>query len=121
MAFSFLLTVDAVAALEQLQADGEDGLKLFRAELSAIRAQTRTSIDAAARNQIISKALAWVSEKTRSEVHKAIAAIKRRHAVLQKEWLTKLGDDANLEVEKLSDKLAQMALLGINEAHPPPI
>ena len=112
---------DAVAALEQLQVDGEDGLKLFRTELKAIRAQTRTSIDAAARSQIISKALAWVSEKTRSEVHKAIEAIKRRHAVLQEEWPTKLGDGTNLDVEKLPDKLAQMALSGMNEAHPPPI
>ena len=115
------IEADAVAVLEQFQEDGEDGLKLFRAELKAIRAQTRTSIDAAARNQIISKALAWVAEKTRSEVHKAIAAIKGRHAVLESEWLAKLGDGINLDVEKLPDKLAQMALLGTNEAHPPPI
>ncbi|MGB3298661.1 MAG: DEAD/DEAH box helicase, partial [Phormidesmis sp.] len=37
---------DAVAALEQSQADGENGLKLFKAELSAIRAQTRPSVNA---------------------------------------------------------------------------
>ena len=112
---------DAIEALAALKADDESEMKLFRAKLKAVRAQTRASIDAAARSQIISKALAWVTEKARSEVHKAISAIKGRHAVLQEESLTKLGDDKNLDAEKLSDKLAQMALLGINEAHPPPI
>ena len=101
--------------------DDKSELKLFRAKLKAVRAQTRASIDAAARSQIISRALAWVTEKTKSEVHKAISAIKGRHTVLQEESLTKLGDGKNLDAEKLSDQLAQMALLGINEAHPPPI
>ena len=68
------IATDAVAALAQFQADDEDSLKLFRTELKAIRAQTRASIDAAARNQIISRALAWVTEKTKSEVHKAISS-----------------------------------------------
>ena len=54
---------DAAAALAELKEGGEDGLKLFRAELKNIRAQSRHSIDAAAKSQIISKALAWVSEK----------------------------------------------------------
>ncbi|PZO13689.1 MAG: hypothetical protein DCF25_15770, partial [Leptolyngbya foveolarum] len=112
---------DAMAALKQLKADSEDGLKLFSAELGAIRAQTRASIDAAAKNQIVARALAWVTEKTGGEVQKAIAAIKRRHAGLCKEWLTKLGDGLNLDVEKLPDKLSQMALLGINVSLPPPI
>ncbi len=112
---------DAIQALAALKADDESELKLFRAKLKVVRAQTRASIDAAARSQIISRALAWVTEKTRSEVHKAISAIKGRHAVLQEESLAKLGDGKNLDAEKLSDQLAQMALLGANLSHPPPI
>ncbi|PZO20378.1 MAG: hypothetical protein DCF25_06620 [Leptolyngbya foveolarum] len=111
---------DAIQALEDLKADGEDGLKLFRAKLRVIRAQTQASIEAAAKSQIVARALAWVTEKTGGEVQKAIAAIQRRQADLNKEWLTKVGDGLNLDVEKLPDKLAQMALLGTNTAIPPP-
>ena len=74
--YRLAVAADAVAALKQLKEDDGDGLKLFRAELSVIRAQTRQSIDAAAKSQIISKALAWVSEQAGSQVASAIAAIK---------------------------------------------
>ena len=55
-------------------------MALFRAELKAIRAQSRVSINAAVRQQILGRAMCWVTEKTGGEVSKAISAIKQRHA-----------------------------------------
>ncbi len=112
---------DAVAALKQRQESGEDGLKLFRAQLKVIRAQTRGSIEAAAKNQIVTKALQWVSEETRGEVEKAIAAIKQRHSVLNTEGLSKLGDGLRIGAGELPDALNQMALLRANGTLAPPI
>ena len=90
---------DAEEVLKELKAcEGESALKLFRAELNVVRAQTRASIDAAAKNQILSKALGWVSEKMGDEVEKAIAAIKGRHAVLIDSGLSKVGDVLKMDV-----------------------
>ena len=112
---------DAVFSLNRLNQDGEDGLKRFRAELRVIRAQTRAGIDAAAKNQVIAKALAWVSEKAGGEVEKAIKAIKGRHAVLYEDWLTKLGDALKMGTNDLPETLNQMALIGAKAPPPPPI
>ncbi len=112
---------DATSALKRLRQDGEDGLKRFRAELRVIRAQTRAGIDAVAKNQIIAKALAWVSEKMGGEVEKAIAAIKGRHAVLYEDWLTKLGDALKIGADDLPKTLNQMALIGAKAPPPLPI
>ena len=88
---------DVVTALTKLKEDEQSGLKLFRAELKVVRAQSRHSIDAAAKNQIVAKALTWISEKMGGEVEKAIAEIKRRHADLIEIRLTKLGDGGGVE------------------------
>ena len=112
---------DVISSLNRLNQDGEDGLKRFRAELRVIRAQTRTGIDAAAKSQVIAKALAWVSEKAGGEVEKAIAAIKGRHAVLYEDWLTKLGDALKMGTDDLPKNLNQMALIGAKAPPPLPI
>jgi hypothetical protein len=111
---------DALKALAELQQAEEGPLKLFRAELKAIRAQTRHSINEAAKNQIVSKALAWVSEKMGGEVEKAIAAIKRRHAVLNDNGLSKLGDVVKMGADEGAIKKKQMALLGAKVELSPP-
>ena len=107
---------DAAAALASLKEGGEDGLKLFRAELKDIRAQSRHSIDEAAKNQIIYKALEWVSEKVGGEVGKAIAEIKRRHADLLTSGLSNLGDGVRVGADEVPNEINQMALLGVREA-----
>ena len=84
---------DITSALAKLKAkDSVEPMALFRAELKAIRAQSRTSIDAAVRQQILGRAMCWVTEKTGSEVSKAIAAIRRRHADQMASETTNLGD-----------------------------
>ena len=115
------IETDAVEALAELKADEACPLTLFRAELRAIRAQTRQSINAAAKNQIISKALEWVSERMGGEVSKAIAAIKRRHADLIDIRLSKLDDVAKMDADELPDSINQMALIGASAAPPPPV
>ena len=112
---------DAVAALEQIKAAGDDGLKLFRAELSVVRAQTRQSIDAAAKKQIIAKALAWVDEHAEIQIKGAIAAINQRHADLIDPWLSKLGDVVRMDASLPLYEMNQMALINLNSAVPPPI
>ena len=101
------VTDDAIDGLGRRKRDGESQLRIFKAELKAVRARARTSIDAAARRQIIARALTWISERVEGEIGKAIFAIKQRHAGLKKEALSKLGDalllDADLVTHKASD------------------
>ena len=111
---------DAVAALQQLKEEGEDGLKLFRAELHVIRAQSRQSINAAAQSQIISRALAWVSEQAEEQVTNAIAAIKQRHADLIDIRFSNLGDAVRMGADSPPDGTNQMAFLRSNTPPPPP-
>ena len=110
--YRLAIASDAAKALAELKEGGEDGLKLFKGELKVIRAQTRASIDAAAKNQIVAKALAWVSEKMGGEVEKAIAEIKRRHADLIEIRLTKLGDGGGVGADEPLNEINQLALLG---------
>ena len=119
--YRLAVAADAVAALKQLKEDGGDGLKLFRTELNMTRAQSRQSINAAAKSQIISRALAWVSEQTAGDVASAIAAIKQRHADLTDIWLSKLGDGLGIGADEPPDPTRQMALIGADGAPPPPI
>ncbi|MGB3300036.1 MAG: DEAD/DEAH box helicase family protein, partial [Phormidesmis sp.] len=113
---------DVAEALTEMKAEEKpDAMKLFRAELKAIRAQSRQSINAAAKSQILSKALAWVSEQMGAQVGKAIAAIKQRHAVLIDSGLSKLGDAAQMSAANLPDSINQMALIQAGNAAPPPI
>ena len=117
--YRLAIASDAAKALAELKEGGEDGLKLFKGELKVIRAQTRASIDAAAKNQIVAKALVWVSEKMGGEVEKAIAEIKRRHADLLASGLSKLGDGVRMGADKIPDEINQMALIGANSSLPP--
>ncbi|MGI8933417.1 MAG: hypothetical protein ACR2FS_05025 [Phormidesmis sp.] len=113
---------DLVEALMDMKAgEKPDAMKLFRAELKVIRAQSRQRIDTAAKNQILSKALAWVSEKMGAQVGNAIAAIKQRHAVLIDIRLSNLGDAVKMSAADLPENLNQMALIGGHAAAPPPI
>ena len=64
------------------------------------------------KNQIVAKALAWVSEKMGGEVEKAIAEIKRRHADLIEIRLTKLGDGGGVGADEPLNEINQLALLG---------
>ena len=114
------VTADAVAALKQVEQRGEKGMSLFRAELRVVRAQSRPSIDAAARNRIVEKALEWVTEKAAADVRSAISAIRRRHADSIEERLTKLGDASILDAEGLLKSPTQMALLSAKLASLPP-
>ena len=111
---------DAIAALRMLSEDGEDGLKLFRAELRVVRSQTRASIDAAAKSQIIAKALNWVSERTAESVKCAIAAIKGRHAVSYEDRLTNVGDALEIMAAEAPDGLTQMAFPRVSGTSSPP-
>ena len=112
---------DVVEALEELKAEEQpDPMKLFRAELKVIRTATRSSIDAAARKQILGRALAWVSDAMEVEVGKAIEAIRGRHADLMDKELSNLGDVARLDAEKIPDEEQQMALLGAKGTISPP-
>ena len=119
--YRLAVAADAVAALKQLKDDGDDGMKLFRAELNVTRAQSRQSINAAAKNQIISRALAWVSEQTEGQVASAITAIKQRHADLMDIRLSKLGDGVGMGADDPPDSINQMALIEADGAPPPPI
>ena len=119
--YRLAVAADAVAALKQLKEDGDDGMKLFRAELDVTRAQSRQSINAAAKSQIISRALAWVSEQTAGDVASAIAAIKQRHADLTDIWLSNLGDGVGMGADEPPDPTSQMALIEADGAPPPPI
>ncbi|MEL6879072.1 MAG: DEAD/DEAH box helicase [Cyanobacteria bacterium J06607_10] len=110
---------DVLAAVEKLKQGGPNPLKLFRAELKIIRAQSRQSIDAAARSQIIRKALNWVSGAVGIEVGKAIAEIKKRHADQIELWLSKLGDASQMGAGELPESINQMALIGSNITRPP--
>ena len=114
------VTADAVAALKQVEQRDEKGMSLFRAELRVIRAQSRHSIDAAARNRIVEKALEWVTEKAETDVKSAISAIRRRHADSIEKGLTKLGDASILDAERLLKSPTQMALLSTKLASLPP-
>ncbi len=114
------VTADAVAVLQRLQQRGKDGMKLFRAELEVVRAQSRHSIDAAARHRIIKQALDWVTDKSELNVKKAIAAIRQRHANSIDQDSTKLGDASILDAEKLLKSPNQMALLSTKLASLPP-
>lgn len=83
---------DVRAKLETLLGEGEDGLKLFRAEQEVIRAKTRESINEAAKSCITSKAQAWQSEAMRGQIEAAIAGIQARHPDSLSHGFTDLGD-----------------------------
>ena len=107
---------DVENALTEAKEKGKDGLKLFRAELRVVRAQTRASIDVAAKNQIIKRALRWVSDEVAKDVEAAITGIKRRHADLIDSGLSKLGDVLNLGADGPQPKPRQMALMNSDSA-----
>ena len=120
--YRLAVAADAVAVLKRLKEDdSDDAMKLFRAELNVVRAQSRQHINAAARSQIISKALAWVSEQTAGQVVSAIAAIKQRHADLIDIRLSKLGDGLGIGADEPPDPTRQMALIEVDGVPPPPI
>lgn len=101
---------DALGALAEAKESEVSPLKLFKAELKVVRAQSRLSIDAAAKKQILSKALVWVSEKMGAEVGAAIAAIKKRHSDLTEIGLSNLGDALQMSAGELPTESSQMAL-----------
>ena len=109
--YRLAVAADAIAALKQLKEDGGDGLKLFRAELNITRTQSRQSINAAAKSQIISRALAWVSEQTAGNVASAIASIKQRHADLMDIRLSKLGDGLQMDAVEVIKAVEQIAFI----------
>ena len=111
---------DEVAVLEQLKALDVNGLQLFRAELSVVRAQSRHSINTAAKNQIISKALAWVSDQMDEQIQNVISAIKQRHADLNEIRFSKLGDAMKMDADEWPEKIDQIALAGLSSIHLPP-
>ena len=112
---------DAICAIEDLKAEKQpDPLKLFRAELRVIRAQTRSSINAAAKSQIVNRALAWVSDAMGEQVSKAITAIKARHADLLEKELSKLGDVVKASDDSPPNEGGQMAFAGMNQPSSPP-
>lgn len=105
------VTDDSVDELERRKRDGESRIRIFKAELKAVRARSRSSINAAAKKQIVARALSWVSKEMGEEVRKAIAAIKQRHTVLKKEALSKLGDALQKGADFSSYEADQIALM----------
>lgn len=108
---------DAVKALAQLKEDEEDSaLKLFRAELKVIRAQTRESINQAAHRCIMGKFAAWGSEAAQGFIQAAEAGIKGRHAVLNASGLSNVGD----ALEKPADAQRELVLSAAKAPPPKP-
>jgi hypothetical protein len=90
--YRLAVAADAISQLDCLGQSGASELKLFRAELKAIRAQTRRSIDEAAKSRIMAKALAWTADGQQGQIDAALAAIYARHPDLLSHGLSELGD-----------------------------
>lgn len=67
-------------------------IELFRAEMKLVRAETRTALNMAIEQQMLMKLERWKSAS--DSVTAVIAAIKKRHTLLNKEALSKVCDVA---------------------------
>lgn len=70
----------------------KSAIKLFRERMLIVRSQTRSAMNAAARESFLRKAAVWVTQESETQVKNAIEIIKKRHADQKEKSPSNLGD-----------------------------